>query len=66
MGTFKAKTTIFHNGKKYLPGENIELSDKEAARIQDALETGAVQPKQESAPAPALTPPNNPEKKVKK
>lgn len=68
MSAYKALTTIIHDGKRYAVGDLLQLSDTDAKRIASAVElvgeAKAVAPKP-AIPAPALTPPNNPDKKPK-
>lgn len=35
---FKVKSTLHHDGKEYAPGSTVELSEEEAAQVQDAVE----------------------------
>jgi len=69
MSAYKALTSIHHNGKRYAVGDVLELSDLDAKRIPHAVElVGAakaepVKPAAVVVPAPAVTPPNNPEVK---
>lgn len=73
MSAYKALTSINHNGKRFVVGDVLELTEAEAKRISHAVELvggGKAEPVKSAGPvvsSPAVTPPNNPEKvKVKK